>query len=102
VASTFGPPLTAAHAALRGLVLLCRLHLYTGLDDGLVGCRFGISFASRALSRAAFEEHYDRAVGAARVARILGFPSVAWAVEPMLQLANSPYLKSLSCENVSE
>ena len=44
-------------------------------------------FAAGAYARTAFEENYDRPIGAARVAMILGFQPSAHTIELKLRLA---------------
>ena len=44
-------------------------------------------YTAGAYSRAAFEEHYDRPIGAARVAMILGLQPTADGTEPTSELA---------------
>jgi len=50
--------------------------------------RESISIAG-ARSRTAFEEHYDRPIGAARVAKILGLQPTAHAIKPKPELAQA-------------
>ena len=84
---------TTAYIALLAALLVLDWRVEPGdvsalvyLLERLAQDRESISIAG-ALSRAAFEEHYDRPIGAARVAMILGLQPTADGTEPTSELA---------------